>query len=157
MTIILTKSDRKKTIIAQSLDQIKTDLAYRLPASEKRILLVDDSIEVRFSLRRILRSAGIHQINGTNNGVAAIQMVLNMAQNDTPYHVVILDYMMPGLTGMEILDEIRQSGVPGTEKTRFIFLTGFRDQQLEDAARIAGAAFILDKPCNTTKLMAAIG
>jgi len=108
--------------IAEGLPLCKGDSADKKHIAKKRFLIVDDSNEVRFSLRRMLRAAGAKYIDLAHTGEAALDM---MAQMVGGYDVVFLDYMMPGISGIEMLYEIKHREIKNTQSTRKIMLTGF--------------------------------
>ncbi len=60
--------------IANGLRRCKGDNADGKQNAEKRFLLVDDSIELRFSVRRIFRNAGAKHIDVADNGENALTM-----------------------------------------------------------------------------------
>ena len=66
-----------------------------------RILWVDDEIELLKPHIMILRSKG-YEVETCNNGYDAIDMA-----TETAYDVIILDEMMPGMTGLETLPLIK--------------------------------------------------
>ncbi|MHC8491596.1 response regulator [Thalassospira sp. SM2505] len=142
--------------IADGLQRCKGDNAHRKANDQKRFLIVDDSIEVRFSIRRMLRSAGATHVDVAENGEAALQMMTQMARKQSSYDVIILDYMMPTMSGIETLYEIKRRNIKNSDQTRKIMLTGFYDQDVVREAKSVGAAFVLCKPCDAASLTAAI-
>jgi CheY-like chemotaxis protein len=156
MNIVSPSNSQNDIEIAEGLRRCKGDNAYGKANAEKRFLLVDDSIEVRFSVRRVLRSAGVTKIDVAENGEAALEMIAQASRKQTPYDVIILDYMMPGMSGIETLYEIRRRGLKNTEGTRKILLTGFYNSAVNAEAKSVGATFVLSKPCDAASLSAAI-
>ncbi len=109
------------------------------------IMAVDDEERILLLLKRILEEEGFDFV-GTTRGDSAISMMRKHRPN-----LVILDIMMPGLNGFQVLDLIRQtSGVP------VIMLTG-RDEvtALHDAIEI-GADDYIRKPFYPLELVARI-
>ncbi|NIY75192.1 response regulator [Thalassospira sp. HF15] len=156
MNIASPSNSQNDIEIAEGLRRCKGDNAYGKANAEKRFLLVDDSIEVRFSVRRVLRSAGVTQIDVAENGENALQMIAQAGRKQTPYDVVILDYMMPGMSGIELLYEIKRREIKNAEGTRKIMLTGFYDTKVNEEAKSVGASIVLSKPCDAASLSAAI-
>lgn len=142
--------------IADGLRLCKGDNAFGKENANKRFLIVDDSIEVRFSIRRLLRSAGARHVDVAENGETALQMMAQMGRKQSAYDVVFLDYMMPGMSGIETLYEIKRREIKNVEGTRKIMLTGFSDPNVCEEAKSVGAAFVLNKPCDSASLAAAI-
>lgn len=69
---------------------------------KKRILVVDDDEYIRESVRETLRRKGYESF-GAENGKAALEVF----QRDA-YDMVISDMKMPGMTGIELLEKIKQ-------------------------------------------------
>ncbi len=142
--------------IADGLRRCKGDNAFGKPNAQKKFLIVDDSIEVRFSIRRILRSGGAQSVDVAENGETALQMMAQLSRKQQSYDVILIDYMMPGMSGIETLYEIKRRQIKHADGTRMIMLTGFFDPVLGKEAVSVGAAFVLSKPCDAASLMAAI-
>jgi DNA-binding response OmpR family regulator len=73
-----------------------------MPAAAKRLLWVDDEIDLLRPHLLFLQGRGYH-VDAASNGDDAIELV-----RVAPYDLVLLDEQMPGRTGMEVLDEIRR-------------------------------------------------
>ena len=113
-----------------------------------RVLVVEDDQDIRTLLEVRLRAAG-HRVVGAGSGEEALEVI---AQRGAP-EVLVSDVSMPGVTGLELLAELRQrpdfSGVP------VIFLSG-RVQPEDIAAGQALGATYLTKPVVLSALCAAI-
>ena len=72
-----------------------------LPPAPPRVLVVDDDAEVRDMLQDLLASRGV-EVTTASNGDLAMQAIARRAPD-----VVLLDIVMPGLSGVEILQAIR--------------------------------------------------
>lgn len=110
-----------------------------------RIVAVDDEPQVLRHIKRILEDAG-YNVTTTSSSEEAPQLIGTQEPD-----MVLLDLMMPGTTGMELLKRIREfSGVP------VIFLTGSdRDDYAVNALK-AGADDYIIKPFSPSELMARI-
>jgi DNA-binding response OmpR family regulator len=109
------------------------------------ILVVDDDVELCELLERYLKSQGF-QVDAVHDGTAAVASALS-----NPYSMVILDVMLPGIRGFEVLRQIRsKSAIP------VIMLTAHG----EDVDRIVGLEIGADdympKPFNPRELAARI-
>ncbi|NII10615.1 GGDEF domain-containing response regulator [Oleiagrimonas sp. C23AA] len=71
-----------------------------------RILIADDDADSRYVLRQQLRRLGYDTIIEAGDGEETLRLV-----NHDIVDVVILDYMMPGLSGLGVLQAMRESGV----------------------------------------------
>jgi CheY-like chemotaxis protein len=67
-----------------------------------RILIVDDEDDVARAWRRALRLAG-HTVLIANSGARALAL-----SKASPFDVIVADYIMPSMTGVELLNEIRR-------------------------------------------------
>jgi len=81
---------------------------------EPRLLIVDDEEKVRKYLSSLLRKRGYH-VDTAPEGTSALEMV-----NQNDFDLVLLDVIMPGPNGLEVLQEIKRRK-PNTE---VIMLTG---------------------------------
>ena len=101
-----------------------------------RILVVDDDDEFRESLSLNLMDEGF-AVTMFANGPSALEHVAAGESAD----VILLDWRMPGMNGLEVLRELRQRGV----MTPVIFLTALSDDIYEEAALAGGAVDFIDK------------
>jgi DNA-binding NarL/FixJ family response regulator len=97
-----------------------------------RILVVDDNPSVRRYLRAILEQQNAWQVCGeARTGAEALQKVLE----SPPPDLVLLDYQMPDLNGVDVAKQICEL----CPKTSILMVTLHLSKQLMDAARLAGA------------------
>jgi two-component system, OmpR family, response regulator ResD len=73
---------------------------------KRRILIVDDEVQIRNLVRNVLERAGF-EVTAARNGCEAIEL---LAAGD--YDVVLLDVMMPKVDGLEVVDELRKASSP---------------------------------------------
>ncbi len=111
-----------------------------------RILLVDDEIELTDPLTRILTREG-YNVDTAYDGSNGRQL----AQSSS-YDLLILDWMLPGKTGLEICQELRNQG----KTTPVLFLTA--KDTLDDRVEglDAGADDYLIKPFELRELLARV-
>jgi CheY-like chemotaxis protein len=67
--------------------------------ADKRILIVDDDADIRTALAELLQLEG-YAVTEAVNGHAA----LNLLRSDMNFHLIILDYLMPVMSGSEFLE-----------------------------------------------------
>src|SRR6266852_7521006 len=101
-----------------------------------RILLVDDDDEFRESLSLNLVDEGFAVTTFTNG-----PSTLDYVASGEPSDVILLDWRMPGMNGLEVLRELRERGT----MTPVIFLTALSDDIYEEAALAGGAVDFIDK------------
>jgi len=95
-----------------------------------RILIVDDNPTVRRYLRAILEQQESWQVSGeARNGTEALHDVI-----EDPPDLVVLDYQMPGLNGVDVAKKISEM----FPKIPILMVTLHLSKQLADAAREAG-------------------
>ena len=117
------------------LDEIET--------ASQHVLVVDDDPFFRESLQQNLIDAGYEAL-AFDSGAA----VLSFLAEAPPVDLILLDWRMPGMTGIEVLKQLREGGV----ETPVIFLTALSDQMYEEAALIGGAVDFIEKSRSFTIL-----
>lgn len=116
-----------------------------MKSSKLRVLLVDDEVEFTSTLAERLNLRGM-DASTCDSGEKALEMI-----RDDPPHVAVLDMLMPGISGIEMLSEIKKS-YPGVG---VIFLTGKLAPGSIDP-RLTGSCDYLVKPVNIDELVAKI-
>jgi signal transduction histidine kinase/CheY-like chemotaxis protein len=126
-------------------------ISERAPAARRndRILLVDDNTDAADLLALMLDQAG-YETTAVTDGPAAIEA----AQRLTP-QIVILDIGLPGMTGYEVAEVLRQD--PRLTGTSLIALTGWGTPEDKRKALAAGFDVHLTKPVAAEDLHAALG
>ena len=112
-----------------------------------KILVVDDERAVRESLRRALELEG-YEIELAGDGVEALT---TLAKDETQPDAVILDVLMPGVDGLEVLRRLRQgSAVP------VLMLTARDEVESRVSGLDAGADDYVTKPFALEELLARV-
>ncbi|MFP3647738.1 response regulator, partial [Paraburkholderia sp. SIMBA_054] len=113
-----------------------------------RILLVDDSAEGLEGFRALLELEGA-QVRPERNGPDAL-----VAARENEFDLILSDIGMPGMSGYELIAELRK--LPGMGAVPAFALTGFgRRSDAEEAVR-AGFDAHLGKPVSLHALLGAI-
>jgi two-component system chemotaxis response regulator CheY len=104
-----------------------------------KILVADDSRVMRQIIKRTLRQAGYagHQVIEAADGTEALQLATTQQPD-----LILADWNMPGMTGLEVLAELRRQDV----QTPFGFVTSEVSEVMKERALGAGAAFVVTKP-----------
>ena len=110
------------------------------------ILVVDDDHDLRESLREILETEGFETI-GASNGKEAIDLLRREGQPRP--HVILLDIMMPVMTGRDVLEQLRRDAPFAS--TPVVFMTAFRTLVKTDEK-----THVLYKPFSIDHVIAAI-
>lgn len=105
-----------------------------------RFLIVDDSRAIQAIVRRVVESCQYPdaEIRVASNGEDA----LNMLETYRP-QLVITDWHMPKVSGLELLQSMRQSGLMDIKVG---FITTESSETMLNQARISGASFVINKP-----------
>ena len=105
-------------------------------AAPIRVMLVDDVDHVRRMLRNMLDLDGFDVVAEAASGVEALDLV-DGADPD----VVVIDYQMPDLDGIEVARRIRAMRPAQV----MVMYTAFLQAEVEEQARAAGVALVLGK------------
>ncbi|MGO9834273.1 MAG: sigma-54-dependent transcriptional regulator [Polyangiaceae bacterium] len=108
------------------------------------VLVVDDEAALRRSLTRVLETRGM-KVGAAEDGAQALEYIAR-----TPPDVALVDIMMPGIGGLELLTRIRASGVV----MEVILMTAFADVESAVMAMKAGAYHFLTKPFHSNDAVA---
>jgi len=116
---------------------------------KKRIFIADDEENMLITLGFILESAG-YDISTSTNGRQAMNKILSEKSN--PFDLLILDVQMPYITGLQLIDELRHSGIT----TPIIVMTGYESDELINELKAKGCNCYIEKPFDEDKLLAKI-
>ena len=114
-----------------------------------RILIADDEPHIRRILQTVLELDGF-DVDLRKDGTDALEAV----KSDEHYDLILLDIMMPGATGLEILEKIRE--MDDRKSTPVVILTAKGQDADREAAFSLGADDFLTKPFSPKKLLARI-
>ena len=89
-----------------------------------RIIVVEDEAHLAEGLRYNLEAAG-HEVEVVDDGAQAVERI---ADAERPVELVVLDLMLPGLSGFEVARRVRATGnfVPGSASRRRSTIFDFR-------------------------------
>ena len=118
-------------------------------ARRGRILVADDEPHIRRILATILESGGF-VVDQVGDGAAAMERL----SGEGPYEMALLDLMMPGLTGLQILEKIPL--LPHRDGLAVVILTAKGQDADREAAFRLGARDFMTKPFSPKKLLARI-
>ena len=117
------------------------------PMQEIRVLVVDDQSEMLGLMRKMIREMGVVNISEAKDADSALN-AFRMAPE--AIDVVLSDWNMPGLTGVEFLRELRQikPSIP------FLMVTGRSDTDSVVEAQKSGVTSYIRKPFSPQQLEA---
>jgi len=104
----------------------------------KTILIVDDQPGIRILLNEVFQKEGFQTILAAN-GLEALKLF-----NEHDVDCVILDMKIPGMNGLEILQNIKKQ----KEEVPVMMITAYGEQDLIDVALSEGALAYFTKPFN---------
>ena len=121
-----------------------------------RILVVDDNTSAREILSTMARSFGL-EVDVASGGAAALQQLAEARRRDLYYDLVLMDWKMPGMDGLETVLQMHANTVG--EVPSVIMVTAFgRDEAQEEATRKqVQLSSVLTKPVTPSTLLEAIG
>lgn len=104
-----------------------------------RILIVDDSRAMRMIVKRTLRQAGFgsHKVEEAANGKEALEAI-----ESNPPGLVLTDWAMPEMNGLELLQAVKEKNLP----VKMGVVTSQGTTDMRNMASDAGAIFLLTKP-----------
>ncbi len=108
-----------------------------------KILVVDDEADIRESLELLLSSEG-YQVDLAENGTEGLERLGSDA-----YDLVLLDLMMPDVSGLEVIQEVRKRD----HETPIFMITAYGSVEGAVDAMKAGANDYVTKPWNNDKLL----
>lgn len=108
----------------------------------KKILVVDDEDILRMLLTDTLEFEGF-EVDEAEDGEEGYEKI---RQNS--YDAILLDYMMPRMTGLEVLEKVQ----PLNLTAPIIMLTAKTQQADRDAAMERGASYFIAKPFSPNEL-----
>jgi len=117
-------------------------------AAEHSVLIVDDTMANRRLYGILLAREGFI-VRTAQDGVEALRSI----ESETP-SLVLLDYIMPNMNGVEVLDHLRRD--PKTARLPVVMLTASAEPDHIDAALEAGANDYITKPVNSRILLARV-
>ena len=114
------------------------------PGRRRRVLIVEDSVDARESLRLLLELAG-HEVDTSEDAASSLEKI-RVFQPD----VALIDIGLPGMDGYQLAQALRLS--PHAQGLRLIALTGYGQAEDQRKALSAGFDLHLTKPVDPDRL-----
>ncbi|KEO81411.1 response regulator transcription factor [Tumebacillus flagellatus] len=111
-----------------------------------RLLLAEDEDVLRMLVVDSLEDCG-YEIDEAVDGIEAFEKILA-----NEYDLVLLDYMMPGMTGLEVVEKTRALNGSKSE-FKIMMLTAKSQKSDQDLARKTGVDYFLAKPFSPMELV----
>ncbi|HEY7211740.1 MAG TPA: sigma-54 dependent transcriptional regulator [Bryobacteraceae bacterium] len=119
-----------------------------MPGHEARILIVDDEVNIRHTLRGVLADE-----NYDSTAVATGEACLDALNHDT-YDAVLLDIWLPGIDGLETLQRIQE--IAAETRPSVIMISGHGNIETAVKATKLGAFDFVEKPLTIEKVSVAL-
>lgn len=117
------------------------------PLKGKRLLVIDDSAEIRMLVQKLLERTGA-KVDVASGGEKGLQMALS-----ANYDMILLDIQMPDMDGYETLDVLKEAGV----KAPVVALTAHAMKEERERAMSAGFSSFVTKPMNVDNIVDTLG
>ena len=114
-----------------------------------RVLVADDDPEICTLIKTILRNASF-EVSVCPDAESALVHL----QRDKAYDVLISDFMLPGISGIELITMVRAN--PQTARLPILMISGHSNYAMDARAKAAGANAFLNKPFSLRQLRAII-
>lgn len=122
-------------------------IRHKARVRSSRVLIADDQSANRTVLTRILERAG-HQVVAASNGEQALDEL-----EAGGFDFAVLDMHMPGLSGLDVVHQLRYMEAGASRATPVIILSADATPEASSAAGKAGAKAFLTKPVVISKLL----
>ena len=115
----------------------------------RRVLVVDDNAHAAQVLRELLEAQAflVREVHG---GAAAVEAVREAATEGAPYDIVMLDWQMPGLDGLQTAARIRALGLE--RQPRLVIVTAYGREEVIRGTQEAGIDHLMLKPVSASVL-----
>lgn len=110
-----------------------------------RILIAEDEEVLRMLMVDTLEDEG-HELDEAADGREAVDHIM---END--YDLILLDYMMPLLTGLEVIERVRNS--PKRSAVKIMMVSAKSQQSDKDLVLKSGADYFIAKPYSPAELV----
>jgi DNA-binding NtrC family response regulator len=114
------------------------------PGLKGKILVIDDELDIREGLYDLLTLEGGYTVELAHNGTEGLRKL-----EGTPYDLVLLDLMMPDMSGMDVLRQVRQTDT----ETPIFMITAYGGVEAAVDALKLGANDYFSKPWDNEKLI----
>jgi DNA-binding response OmpR family regulator len=114
-----------------------------------RVLVADDDPEICTLIKTILRNASF-EVSVCPDAESALVHL----QRDKAYDILISDFMLPGISGIELITMVRAN--PQTARLPILMISGHSNYAMDARAKSAGADHFLNKPFTLTQLRSTV-
>lgn len=120
-----------------------------------KVLVVDDMPAIRLILKGMLEQLGFKNVIEADSGDAAWELIRNQVPDaQDPVGLVIADWNMQGMTGVDLLRAIR--GFALTRELRFLMISAEADRSHLTEAKFSGSNGYIVKPFTLAQIQEAL-
>ncbi|KQP43741.1 hypothetical protein ASF44_29730 [Pseudorhodoferax sp. Leaf274] len=134
--------------------------APRMPLAQQieglRALVVDDNAMARDITAALATEMGL-RVDTAASGEAGVKAASEAARDGKPYELLLVDWKMPGMSGVEALRQLQEQHVDHARAS--IMVTAYAREEVMESARSAGVSLqaVLTKPVTPSTLLETIG
>ena len=121
-----------------------------LTLKNMKVLVVDDNESARIVMENYLKDFNF-VVDAVNSGEEAVRSVLNAVQTKSPYRLVLMDWKMKGIDGIEASRRILE-GLAEGDRPKIIMVTGYGREEIMEQAMQTGLDSFLIKPVSQSLL-----
>lgn len=114
-----------------------------------RVLVADDDPEICTLIKTILKN-GPYEMTICNDAESALVHI----QRDQPFDIIICDFMLPGISGIDLITQVRANAA--TARLPIVMISGHNNYAMDARAKSAGANAFLNKPFTLTQLRSTV-
>ncbi len=114
-----------------------------------RILVADDDPEICTLIKTIL-GKGPYEITVCNDAESALVHI----QREDAFDILISDFMLPGISGIDLITQVRQHAP--TAQLPIVMISGHSNYAMDARAKAAGANAFLNKPFTLAQLRSTV-
>jgi two-component system chemotaxis response regulator CheY len=111
---------------------------------QMKVLVVDDMQTMRKILKTMLTKMGFQNIQEADDGIPAWDMIQKAKTEGAPFQFILSDWNMPGMTGIDLLKNVRAD--ENMKKVPFLLITAEGEQSNVVIAIKAGVTNFVVKP-----------
>jgi len=136
-------------VVLEAVDDESYDLQMKVPFEKLKALVVDDDVVICEHTQIILREMGM-RAEWVASGIQAVQLIQDRHEERKDFDIVLLDWKMPDMDGIETARKIRK--IVGPDVT-IIVITAYDWSAIEAEAKAAGVNLLVTKPLFKSTLM----
>jgi CheY-like chemotaxis protein len=149
--VVATENEAPRLLLA--LDAVNSRHKLPVETRSRHVVLAEDDLALRTILASRLRKAG-YLVTECANGVELLHELEDILdrRHSPEIDLIISDIRMPGLSGMEVLEGLRELN----QHIPVILITAFGSEDLHAQARRLGASATFDKPFDVETLISEV-